>query len=109
MCRFTCQHFDTQTNPVLHRFPPVLSYLRAVSGSKMRGNFRLIVERTRAGLEAAKLRGRVGGRPRKMTERKVEAAKKLFAAGTPPKDIAENLGVSVPTLYRWVPAAERDV
>ena len=65
----------------------------------------LITERTRAGLAAAKARGRLGGRKRKMTKAKLEAARKLLAAGTPPKEVAENLGVSVPTLYRWIPAA----
>ena len=28
-----------------------------------------------------------------------------LASGVPPKDVAKNLGVSIPTLYRWVPAA----
>jgi len=27
-----------------------------------------------------------------------------LANGTPPKEVANNLGVSIPTLYRWVPA-----
>jgi len=67
----------------------------------------LISERTRAGLEAARRRGRCGGRPRKMTVSKVEAAKKLLAEGMPPRDVATNLGVSIPTLYRWVPASEQ--
>lgn len=67
----------------------------------------LIVERTRAGLEAARRRGRIGGRKRRMTESKIEAARKLFEGGTPPKDIAKDLGVSVPTLYRWLPASTR--
>jgi len=67
----------------------------------------LIIERTRAGLEAAKRQGRVGGRKRRMTESKVKEATKLLAAGTPPRDVAHNLGVSVPTLYRWVPASSR--
>lgn len=66
----------------------------------------LIVERTRAGLEAAKKRGRIGGRRRLMTDSKIEAAKKLLADGVPPKDVAKNLGISVPTLYRWVPASK---
>ena len=65
----------------------------------------LIIERTRAGLVAAKRLGRVGGRKRQMTVNKVHAAKKLLAAGTPP--MAQTLGVSVPTLYRWVPASRR--
>lgn len=64
----------------------------------------LVVERTRAGLAAAKARGRVGGRRRKMTNGKIEAAKRLLASGTLPKEVAENLGVSIPTLYRWIPA-----
>jgi DNA invertase Pin-like site-specific DNA recombinase len=68
----------------------------------------LTVERTRAGLEVARQRGRKGGRRPKMTRSKIESAKKLLASGIPPKDVARNLGVSVPTLYRWVPASTRD-
>jgi DNA invertase Pin-like site-specific DNA recombinase len=68
----------------------------------------LIVECTRARLESARLQGRVGGRKRRMTDSKVLAARKLLASGTPPHEVAQNLGVSVPTLYRWVPASSRD-
>lgn len=67
----------------------------------------LIVERTRAGLAAARRLGRIGGRKRAMTDSKIKAARRLLAAGTPPRDVAENLGVSVPTLYRWLPASAR--
>ena len=67
----------------------------------------LIIERTRAGLAAARRQGRVGGRKRQMTESKMDAARKLLVAGKPPKDVAKDLGVSVPTLYRWLPASER--
>ncbi len=66
----------------------------------------LIIERTRAGLEVAKQLGRKGGRKPKMTGSKIESAKKLLSSGVPPKDVAKNLGVSIPTLYRWVPASE---
>lgn len=65
----------------------------------------LTVERTRAGLEIAKQLGRKGGRKPKMTESKIASAKKLLSNGVPPKDVAKNLGVSIPTLYRWVPAS----
>jgi DNA invertase Pin-like site-specific DNA recombinase len=65
----------------------------------------LTVERTRAGLEVARQLGRKGGRKRQMTESKIESAKKLLANGVPPRDVAKNLGVSVPTLYRWIPAS----
>ena len=53
----------------------------------------LMLERTRAGLAAARIRGKMGGRKRKMTELKVISAKKLLASGTPPKDVANHLGV----------------
>lgn len=65
----------------------------------------LTIERTRAGLEVARQLGRKGGRSRKMTDSKIASAKKLLANGVPPHDVAKNLGVSVPTLYRWIPAA----
>jgi DNA invertase Pin-like site-specific DNA recombinase len=68
----------------------------------------LTVERTRAGLATARERGRTGGRRRVMTDGKVEAARQLLASGLPPREVASNLGVSVATLYRWLPAAERD-
>jgi DNA invertase Pin-like site-specific DNA recombinase len=65
----------------------------------------LTVERTRAGLEVARQLGRKGGRKRQMTDSKIESAKQLLANGVPPRDVAKNLGVSVPTLYRWIPAS----
>ncbi|TSE15738.1 recombinase family protein [Arthrobacter sp. KBS0703] len=67
----------------------------------------LMVERTQAGLLAAREQGRVGGRKRIMTEAKIRSARKLLNQGTPPREVATGLGVSVPTLYRWVPAAGR--
>ncbi len=66
----------------------------------------LIIERTRAGLDAAKQLGRKGGRKPKMTSSKIESARKLLASGIPPRDVAKDLGVSVPTLYRWLPASK---
>ena len=67
----------------------------------------LTIERTRAGLDVARQLGRKGGRKRQMTESKIKSAKKLLASGVPPRDVASNLGVSVPTLYRWIPAASQ--
>jgi transposase len=40
-----------------------------------------------------------------MTESKIESARKLLASGMPVRDVAQNLSVSVPTLYRWVSAS----
>ena len=67
----------------------------------------LTVERTRAGLEAARRQGRTGGHKRKMDDSKIAAAKRLLRDGTPPMEVAKNLGVSIPTLYRWLPAAKQ--
>jgi len=64
-------------------------------------------ERTRAGLAAAKKLGRIGGRKRQMTDRKIASARKLLDAGAAPRDFAHDLSVSVPTLYRWLPASTR--
>jgi DNA invertase Pin-like site-specific DNA recombinase len=66
----------------------------------------LTIERTRAGLEVARQLGRKGGRKRQMTESKIKSAKKLLASGVTPRDVAGNLGVSIPTLYRWIPASD---
>jgi DNA invertase Pin-like site-specific DNA recombinase len=62
----------------------------------------LTIERTRAGLEVARQLGRKGGRKRQMTESKIKSAKKLLPSGVRTRDIASNLGVSAPTLYRCV-------
>lgn len=65
----------------------------------------LTLERTKAGLASARKMGRIGGRRRAMTESKIRSAKRLLANGMPPREVARDLGVSVPTLYRWIPAA----
>ena len=67
----------------------------------------LIRERCQAGLKAARAKGRIGGRPRAMTEDKITAARELLTNGTTVKDVAAAVGVSVPTLYRWLPAHSR--
>ena len=76
-----------------------------VMGSLSQMERELLIERTKAGLDAAKKRGRVGGRKRKMTDSKLKSARKLLADGIPPKEVANNLGISIPTLYRWCPAS----
>lgn len=63
----------------------------------------LIVERTQAGLAAARARGRAGGRPSVMTPKKIEIARQMYGA-TGLKhtiaEIAQVLGVSRATVYR---------
>ncbi len=65
---------------------------------------RLIVERTRAGLTAARARGRFGGRPpMALDDPRIQTAKKLHADKSMViADICKTLQVSKPTLYRWI-------
>jgi DNA invertase Pin-like site-specific DNA recombinase len=66
----------------------------------------IIRERTVAGLEAARSRGRVGGRPRTVSDDYIAAAKALLKApGITVKKVAERIGCSEATLYRYLPAA----
>ena len=63
----------------------------------------LIAERTRAGLAAARARGRMGGRPRKMDQATLTMA---MAAMNDPKakamEVAKRLGLTTTTLYPYV-------
>ena len=65
---------------------------------------RLIQERTKAGLAAARARGRCGGRPRlESEEAKVRAAKKLSRdKSITIDDICRTLGISRSTYYRYL-------
>src|SRR5271169_6583204 len=66
----------------------------------------LIRERTQAGLAAARRLGRTGGRPPKLTDDDIEAAKAMLAnPDIGVTQIAHRLGVSSATLYRYIPAA----
>ncbi len=86
------EHIDTSTSGERFFFHIISSFAQMER--------ELLVERTKAGLEAARKMGRVGGRKRLMTPSKVNSAKALLKNGLPPRDVAKNLGVSIPTLYR---------
>lgn len=61
----------------------------------------LIVERTTAGLAAARARGRVGGRPEKLSEQQIDTARALYESGSVSvAQIGRVLGVSRSTIYR---------
>jgi len=63
----------------------------------------LIVERTRAGLAAARARGRKGGRPRKMTPSKIRMAMAAMSdSNAKAYLVAEELGITTTTLYDYV-------
>jgi DNA invertase Pin-like site-specific DNA recombinase len=63
----------------------------------------LITERTRAGLAAARARGRKGGRRRKMDASTIKMAMAAMAdQKTPAFEIAKKLGVTTTSLYAYV-------
>jgi DNA invertase Pin-like site-specific DNA recombinase len=63
----------------------------------------LIRERTRAGLEAARARGRKGGRRRKLSAQRRELAVDLYERKKHPiREICRTFGISKPTLYAYV-------
>ena len=90
--RSLTEHIDTTTaggELVFHIFAALAQMER-----------RIISERTLAGLEAARARGRVGGRPTVMTPDKLEAAQRLVEARVPITKIAASLGVGRATVSR---------
>ena len=63
----------------------------------------LIKERTRAGLEAARSRGRQGGRPEKLTAEQQELVKTLYANKSHSiSAICKMVGVGKTTLYKYI-------
>lgn len=63
----------------------------------------LIVERTRAGLAAAKARGRTGGRkPLAMSPEQVDEAVAMLKAGADARAVAAKFGVSKSTIYNRI-------
>jgi DNA invertase Pin-like site-specific DNA recombinase len=60
----------------------------------------LIRERTKAGLAAARARGRGGGRPSVWTAEKREQAQRMLEEGKTVSTVAEVLGVSRASVYR---------
>ncbi|HGJ2263153.1 TPA: recombinase family protein [Salmonella enterica subsp. enterica serovar Orion] len=66
----------------------------------------LIVERTRAGLAAAREQGRIGGRRPKLTPEQWAQAGRLIRAGVPRQQVAIIYDVGLSTLYRKFPASK---
>jgi DNA invertase Pin-like site-specific DNA recombinase len=63
----------------------------------------LIRERTLAGLQAAKKRGRIGGRPKSLTKKDIKIAKAMLAdPAVTVTDVCETLRTSHATLYRYI-------
>lgn len=86
--------FDTSTSGgrlVFHLFGALAEFER-----------NLIKERTVAGLKAARSRGKIGGRSKKLNEAKQKMARQMYDAQNPFKEICEALKISKPTLYKYL-------
>lgn len=69
----------------------------------------LIQERVIAGLAAARRRGRIGGRPRSISEEKMEAILEDLKAGSSKLAICRNFGIKRSTLYDALNRHEVDI
>lgn len=89
-------HIDTTT-------PAGMLYYQ-VMGAVAEFERRNMIERTNAGLEAARARGRVGGRPRKIkTTTKMELVWSMHQSRKyTGKEICEEFGISKATLHRYI-------
>src|SRR5690242_6110727 len=94
--RSLTESIDTATpggRLVFHIFGALAEFERAV-----------IRERTRAGLQAARQRGKKGGRPRRLGPKELAAARAMLAdPEIRVEDVAAHLRVSPATLYRYLP------
>jgi len=86
------------TDPVAGR---IVLYVMAALAEAERA---LLIERTRAGLTAARAAGRRGGRPCIMTADRLAVARQLVADGSTIVAAARTIGVSRPTLSRHLAA-----
>lgn len=69
----------------------------------------LVIERTRAGLKAAKRRGVKLGRKPTLTEDQLAQARRLIEQGESPRVVAKMLRVHRSTLYRHLPSGKAEV
>ncbi|QSF77841.1 recombinase family protein [Escherichia coli] len=65
----------------------------------------LIVERTRAGLAAARAEGRIGGRRPKFTDEQWREMGERMATGESRQSVSKTYGVGLSTLYKKFPAS----
>ena len=70
----------------------------------------IIRERTNAGLASARARGRVGGRPKKLSKDKIELVKKLYDAREHTvQEIADLVGISRVSIYGYLSGKSKKV
>lgn len=64
----------------------------------------LTVERTCAGLAAAREQGRIGGRRRIMTTEVVDRCRRMLEKGATRQQVADVIGISEKTVYKYFPS-----
>ncbi|ASO10027.1 recombinase family protein [Salmonella enterica subsp. salamae] len=99
-------HFRSLTDAI-DTSTPMGRFFFHVMGALAEMERELIVERTRAGLAAARARGRIGGRPPKLTTEQLAQIGRLLAKGHSRTELAHIYDVSRKTIYRHFPAKEQ--
>jgi DNA invertase Pin-like site-specific DNA recombinase len=94
------QNIDTTTSGgklVFHIFGALAEFERDI-----------IRERTQAGLQATRARGRLGGRPKALTGKKAAIAQELYEnRNNSIEDILKILHISRSTLYRYIDTGKK--
>lgn len=68
----------------------------------------IIQERTRAGLAAARARGRKGGRPKSLNAKQIAQVISLYESGDHSiNDLCNTFGISRGTLYKYIPSESK--
>jgi DNA invertase Pin-like site-specific DNA recombinase len=100
--RSLTESLDTTTSGgtlVFHLFAALAEFERSI-----------VRERTRSGLQAARRRGRLGGRPPALTSQDLAEAKALLRdPAITVEQVAKRLGVAPSTLYRHLPGGRSAV
>jgi DNA invertase Pin-like site-specific DNA recombinase len=95
------ENIDTTTSEgklVFHIFGALAEFEREI-----------IRERTQAGLQSARSRGKIGGRPKALTPKEVQILRNMAADKfLTVSDICKTLGIGRTTFYRYVKAGERE-
>ena len=99
-------HFRSVTDSI-DTATPMGRFVFHIMGAMAEMERELIVERTRAGLAAARAKGRIGGRRPKLTQEQWAQAGHLLANGVPRQQVALIYDVAVDTLYRKFPVGRK--
>lgn len=85
---------------------PMGRFFFHVMGASAEMERELIVERTLAGLAAARAQGRIGGRRPKLTKEQHEQIERLIKNGHDRKQLAIIYDISISTIYRYHPVGD---